>query len=75
MKITCCLHCVEPKRHLGCHGSCKEYIDACKANKTERERIQQQKRLEYLMASIMFDGMKNTKEHCSTRTRMKHMSD
>lgn len=26
MIITCCKHCEAPKRHLGCHGSCPEYL-------------------------------------------------
>lgn len=25
--ITCCKDCVAPKRHVGCHSTCKEYID------------------------------------------------
>lgn len=26
--IYCCKNCVPPKRHLNCHATCKEYIDA-----------------------------------------------
>lgn len=26
-RIECCKDCVPPKRHVGCHSSCKEYID------------------------------------------------
>lgn len=25
-KIRCCQECVPPKRHVGCHGTCEEYI-------------------------------------------------
>lgn len=25
--IKCCKDCVAPKRHIGCHGTCKEYLD------------------------------------------------
>lgn len=25
--IKCCKDCVAPKRHPGCHATCKEYID------------------------------------------------
>ena len=24
--ITCCYHCVAPKRHPGCHSTCPEYL-------------------------------------------------
>lgn len=25
--IKCCHHCVPPKRHPGCHGTCPDYIE------------------------------------------------
>jgi hypothetical protein len=25
--IRCCKSCIAPKRHLGCHATCKEYLD------------------------------------------------
>lgn len=25
--ITCCKGCVPPKRHIGCHQYCEEYIE------------------------------------------------
>ena len=24
--IRCCTNCVPPKRHVGCHATCKDYI-------------------------------------------------
>lgn len=27
LSIKCCKDCVAPKRHPGCHATCKEYID------------------------------------------------
>ena len=30
--IQCCKHCVAPRRHIGCHGHCDEYI-------TERKEL------------------------------------
>lgn len=41
--IQCCYECVAPKRHLGCHSTCKEYKQA----KAEYEAKKQQ-RLEVL---------------------------
>jgi hypothetical protein len=37
MAIKCCKDCVAPKRHLGCHGSCAEYI----AEKAEYDRLKE----------------------------------
>lgn len=42
MSITCCKDC--QKRHIGCHGSCPEYIAQAKAASAERERLRKQKK-------------------------------
>ena len=34
MGIKCCLGCVAPKRHPGCHSSCPDYL----AEKAESDR-------------------------------------
>lgn len=40
-RITCCKGCVPPKRHIGCHQYCEEYIEQKvkleKEKQTERE--------------------------------------
>lgn len=45
--IDCCNGCVAPKRHIGCHGTCKEYkaakaaYEQAKANAfAAKERMQ-----------------------------------
>lgn len=30
-KINCCMGCVPPKRHIGCHADCEEYMAERKA--------------------------------------------
>lgn len=35
MAIKCCKDCVAPKRHVGCHGTCPEYLKE-KAEHDER---------------------------------------
>ena len=27
MSFKCCKGCVPPKRHIGCHGKCEEYLE------------------------------------------------
>lgn len=27
-RFDCCKNCVAPKRHVGCHSTCEEYIEA-----------------------------------------------
>lgn len=35
--ITCCKDCVAPKRHVGCHTDCQEYIDEKKKHDEKKE--------------------------------------
>lgn len=44
MSITCCKDCTE--RHIGCHGSCPEYIAQAKAASEEREKRRKAKKSE-----------------------------
>lgn len=34
--FNCCKHCVPPKRHVGCHACCKEYIAAKNKHETQK---------------------------------------
>lgn len=43
-RIQCCRYCVAPKRHPGCHDTCKEYLEEKAINDTEKaERIKREK--------------------------------
>lgn len=37
--ITCCKDCVAPKRHVGCHTYCQEYIDEKKKHDEKKAEI------------------------------------
>lgn len=37
--ITCCKDCVAPKRHVGCHADCQEYIDEKKKHDEKKAEI------------------------------------
>ena len=36
-----CQGCVPPKRHVGCHATCKEYIEDKKAWEEEKKQIKE----------------------------------
>lgn len=44
--IHCCKNCVAPRRHLGCHSSCEDYIREKKDSDELRESMKRQKDLE-----------------------------
>lgn len=43
--ITCCKECVAPKRHIGCHGNCEEYLAERAKYELLKEQYNQQKRI------------------------------
>lgn len=42
MGIKCCKDCTE--RYIGCHGTCKKYLDEVKAENEKKERLRKQKK-------------------------------
>ena len=38
MSITCCKDCVAPKRHIGCHEVCAEYLSEKKQHDEMKEK-------------------------------------
>ncbi len=40
MSIKCCKDCVPPQRHVGCHSTCKEYLE----EKAEFEKLKEWER-------------------------------
>lgn len=43
-KIECCRNCVPPKRHSGCHATCKEYKEERQEFDEEKELIEKNKK-------------------------------
>lgn len=39
--IDCCNDCVPPKRHVGCHGTCEEYLDQKKRWEEDKKKIKE----------------------------------
>lgn len=42
MGIKCCKDCQD--RHIGCHGTCKKYLDEVKAENEKKERLRKEKK-------------------------------
>lgn len=42
--IQSCRYCVPPKRHIGCHSTCEEYIRAKKEYDAEQDEIRKENR-------------------------------
>lgn len=38
MGIKCCKNCVAPKRHIGCHATCAEYLSEKKEHDELRDK-------------------------------------
>lgn len=39
MNFECCKGCVPPKRHVGCHSECEEYLKDKEELKKRKEQI------------------------------------
>lgn len=53
MRETPCRYCVAPKRHIGCHGKCQEYIDW----KAEWDAFQKEQKRERLIDRQVVDDL------------------
>lgn len=45
-KITCCHHCVAPKRSVGCHDRCPEYLEQKAALEKHKKKERAAKAIE-----------------------------
>lgn len=60
-----CKDCTPPKRHLGCHGHCEEYLGEKKELDKIRERLARERKYNqdyYESASTKFRYLKNQKK-------------
>ena len=44
--FECCMKCLPPKRHPGCHDTCEEYLKDKKGFNELKEKIRKSKHLE-----------------------------
>ena len=50
--IKCCYKCVAPKRHLGCHATCKDYKDERTQLDADNAKIRQMKEADQYLGSL-----------------------
>ena len=54
--IECCKNCIAPKRHLGCHAECPEYIGEKAAYEEKRKKAFQKKEMESAVKGVQWNG-------------------
>lgn len=61
--IKCCYKCVEPKRHIGCHSTCEDYIK--EKAEYEIKKQKQEKPFSYHLNSngTMYSGKNPNRKH------------
>lgn len=56
ISIKCCKNCVAPKRHLGCHGNCPEYLAEKAAHDESRKKVIQKREIETAVKGVQWTG-------------------
>lgn len=49
--IKCCIFCIAPKRHLGCHSTCPEYLE----EKKKLDKVRADRYREYRTRTLVDD--------------------
>jgi hypothetical protein len=56
--IQCCKDCVAPKRHIGCHGHCPEYLGEKAMQDERRNAAIKKKKTSEAVHEVMWYGKK-----------------
>ena len=67
MKNSPCKYCVSPKRHIGCHATCKEYKDAKQDHDSEKNLIREAKRVDDDVYEVNLESLKRSRQRLYTR--------
>lgn len=62
-KVTCCHDCQE--REVGCHSTCKKYIEENEQYLKERDRIKNEKYKESAILGAIIDSKRRVMRHRS----------
>lgn len=52
-QIKCCIKCVAPKRHPGCHGTCEEYLKEKELCDQDKHALRKAKDKEEIVYSVL----------------------
>ena len=63
MAIRCCYGCVAPKRHPGCHDSCKDYLEEKAKHDAEKEAEYKERSVRSGLTSQRFRGVNRAEKN------------
>ena len=67
MRNNPCKNCVSPKRHVGCHATCKEYADARQEHDSEKSMIREAKRVRDDVVEVNLTSIRRNRQKLYTR--------
>ena len=68
----CCRDCVAPKRHIGCHSNCKEYLDdKAKAAEIQKKKDAERNTNSYIIGKCEEAKAKSAKKYKGRRSYSK----
>lgn len=65
--INCCNGCVPPKRHVGCHATCEDYISEKKKHEETRAKIQKERKKENEFCEYIIRKINRRKQYINKR--------
>ena len=68
LSIHCCKYCVAPKRHQGCHATCKEYNEEKVQLNKDKNKLRNDIKNVPNFSIYDFDEIAYTK-HCKSKRR------
>lgn len=69
MRIKCCVGCVAPKRHVGCHSKCEEYLKERAELTKENEALRLTRSKDSLTYDFNKIGYANAKKYRGEKKR------
>jgi hypothetical protein len=67
----CCKDCKPPKRSVGCHGRCKEYMDSKESHAQRTEQYKRERKKESDACAVMLDSMERAVKRNHSRGEWK----
>lgn len=71
MSVWCCKDCVPPKRHIGCHSTCEEYITSKKAYDEKMLREREEKEISNRIYEQRSKGIAKATRKCRKYNRQR----